>query len=55
MAQSEANLMYVAMTRATGILDIGNALNRKELLKEGDKIKGDIESDAYLKISDFSE
>lgn len=52
MAQSEANLMYVAMTRATGILDIGNALNKNDVLKDGDKIQGDIESAVYLKIED---
>lgn len=49
IAQSEANLCYVAMTRATGILDISNTLTKKDLLKEGDKIEVDTEVSVFLK------
>lgn len=49
IAHSEANLCYVAITRATGILDLSNALTKKELLKSGDKIEGDLESFALFK------
>lgn len=49
MASSEANLLYVAITRSTGILDIGSAFKRDELLSDNDKIQGDLESSIYLK------
>lgn len=38
MTTSEANLLYVALTRATGIIDIGKAFNKTSTLNEEDKI-----------------
>ena len=39
MADSEGNLLYVALTRATDIIDIGKCFNKDSSLSEEEKIK----------------
>lgn len=39
MANAEGNLLYVALTRATDVIDIGKSLNKDSSLEENDKIK----------------
>lgn len=48
LAKSEAHLLYVALTRSTGRLDMNGALRRNELIKEGDKTESATEVGAFV-------
>lgn len=48
----EANLLYVAITRSNGILDIGASMNRNEKIKTEDKIEGVNEVMSLLRVKE---
>ncbi|MGL5962488.1 MAG: AAA family ATPase [Cetobacterium sp.] len=49
LAEAEANLCYVAITRATDILDLGTLFYKDSSLKEDSKIESNIETNTYLR------